>query len=433
MEWVFRKIHNRCHPFFIKYVLTNTCMKLMNEKYREAIEEAQRLSKKILDKCNDADILNDVDDKELKNINRAKSITKDYSAHKFSRKGVNIDSAWIKLWLRYNSRYIYSAASAAIILIIVSLLIFIPLQSNRNNNIFASQDEIMPASEVVSLKLASGEIVSIDSISSIGASLLGVILDSKKQEISYSSESNNLTEYPNKIDTTPRNSIASSTITDIAYNELTIPKGRSYSLVLSDGTRVWLNAQSSIRYPVRFGEGERRVKISGEAFFDVKHDSGKLFIAETEDYNVKVLGTKFNISSYSDETIVATTLVSGSISISSNNNNNRVETKVAPGEQFRYNKKNKNNEITKVDTDLYTSWIDNNLRIKQMSLEDIFKILCRRYDIYLFYSDEGTKYEKFSGKIPLNDNLNVILDQISTISKVEFQIEKKLIVIRYKD
>ncbi|MFA7135865.1 MAG: FecR family protein [Bacteroidales bacterium] len=394
----------------------------MNKKYSEAIKESQRLSEKILNEFSNSStfykdsVLND----------KEESILKEYSTNKQNRKDVNIDNAWIKLWLRFNSRYIYTVASAAVILFLISLLIFTPTNNNRLNNSFSFQEEIKPASGVVSLKLASGEVVSIDSISSMQASFFGVELDSVKQEISY-----------NRV----RDSVKALNVTSEGFknsdqqefNELTIPKGRSYSLVLSDGTRVWLNAQSSIRYPVSFVEGERRVKITGEAFFDVKHHNNNVFIVETEEYNIKVLGTKFNISSYLDQEVAAATLVSGSISISSNNSNEVEEVVVAPGEQYRYNKKNKSREIAKVDTELYTSWVDNNLRIKQMSLEDIFKILVRRYDIDLFYSDEGTKHEVFSGKIPLNDNLNVILEQISTVSKVEFQIEKKLIVVRYKD
>ena len=394
----------------------------MNKKYSEAIKESQRLSEKILNEFSNSStfykdsVLND----------KEESILKEYSTNKQNRKDVNIDNAWIKLWLRFNSRYIYTVASAAVILFLISLLIFTPTNNNRLNNSFSFQEEIKPASGVVSLKLASGEVVSIDSISSMQASFFGVELDSVKQEISY-----------NRV----RDSVKALNVTSEGFknsdqqefNELTIPKGRSYSLVLSDGTRVWLNAQSSIRYPVSFVEGERRVKITGEAFFDVKHHNNNVFIVETEEYNIKVLGTKFNISSYLDQEVAAATLVSGSISISSNNSNEVEEVVVAPGKQYRYNKKNKSREIAKVDTELYTSWVDNNLRIKQMSLEDIFKILVRRYDIDLFYSDEGTKHEVFSGKIPLNDNLNVILEQISTVSKVEFQIEKKLIVVRYKD
>lgn len=362
-------------------------MKLMNKKYSEAIKEAQRLSEKILDEFSNASTF----DKDSVLNDKEESILKEYSTNKQNRKDVNIDNAWIKLWLRFNSRYIYSVASAAVILFLISLLIFTPTNNNSLNNSFSFQEEIKPASGVVSLKLASGEVVSIDSISSTQATIFGVELDSVKQEISYNRE---------------RDSVKALNVTSDGFknsdqqefNELTIPKGRSYSLVLSDGTRVWLNAQSSIRYPVNFGEGERRVKITGEAFFDVKHHNNNVFIVETEEYNIKVLGTKFNISSYLDQEVAAATLVSGSISISSNNSNEIEEVVVAPGEQYRYNKKNKSREIAKVDTELYTSWVDNNLRIKQMSLEDIFKILVRRYDIDLFYSDEGTKHEVFSGK-----------------------------------
>lgn len=400
-------------------------MNIMNEKYRQAIEEAELLSKKILDNLDDTSIVDLPSNLSAEEASVQKETLQEYSAHNIKKKGVNVEYAWLKLWLRYNSKYMYTAASAAVILIIASLLIFIPANNNKNNSeILSFQEEIKPASGSVSLKLANGEIISIDSISSIGANLLGVDVNSGKQEISYAGESTT---------NQARSTIDASKIEGAAFNELTIPKGRSYSLVLSDGTRVWLNAESSIRYPVSFGKGERRVTIKGEAFFDVKYDAGKVFIAETENYNIKVLGTKFNVSTYSDEEIAAATLVSGSISISSNNNMSTKETMVEPGEQFRYNKRNKITEVTKVDTDLYTSWVDNNLRIKQMSLEEIFKILRRRYDIDVFYSDNQAKYEKFSGKIPLNDNLNIILEQISIVSKVEFQIENKLIVIRYKD
>ena len=403
-------------------------MTLMNDKYRQAIEESQRLVKSILDKssiaCNSEE----------------ESIIQEYATHTTKRKEVNLTTAWLKLWFRYNSRYLYTAASAAVVLIITSLFIFMPKNNNNSNKVLAFQEEIKPASGVVSLKLASGEIVSIDSISSTGARLLGVDLDNSKHEISYTGESSNNFNISNKfIDESNKTSAALSDIVElseiemVAFNELIIPKGRSYSLVLSDGTRVWLNSESSIRYPVSFGKGERRVKISGEAFFYVKHDAGRVFVAETENYNIKVLGTKFNISSYLDEDVAAATLVSGSISISSGNISHQEEAVVSPGEQFRYNKSNKTIEITKVDTELYTSWVDNNLRIDQMSLEDIFKILCRRYDIDVFFIDEQAKHQKFSGKIPLNDKLNIILDQIAKVSKVEFQIEKRIINIRYKD
>jgi ferric-dicitrate binding protein FerR (iron transport regulator) len=214
------------------------------------------------------------------------------------------------------------------------------------------------------------------------------------------------------------------------YNELYIPKGKSYSLILSDGTRVWLNAESSIRYPVQFGSNERRVVIDGEAFFDVTHDTGKPFIVQTNDYNVKVLGTKFNVNAYKDEKVTATTLVSGLVSVSKEGANDLL---VNPGEQISFNRSDGSIGKKEVDVELFTSWVNNKLKLESMRVEDIFRILGRRYDIDVFFSDEGAKDVEFTGKIPLNDNLNVILDQISIISNIEFQIEKRLIVVRYKD
>ncbi len=390
-------------------------MTLIDEKYRQAIEEAERLSKSILD------------DSASTGIPEDDSFIKEYSEHASKLKGVNLNAAWTKLRFRYYSRYIYAAASVAVVLIITSLLIFLPKENNDSYQILALQEEIKPASGAVSLRLASGELVLIDSLSSDSASILGVDLDNSKQEISYTKESG----ISNK---TSIDFIKPSKKEQVEYNELIIPKGRSYSLVLSDGTRVWLNAESSIHYPVHFSNSERRVKISGEAFFDVVHDADRVFIAETENYNIKVLGTKFNISSYQDEDIVATTLISGSVSIFTNDNSNILKTDaVLPGEQFRYNKINETTEISKVDTELYTSWVNNNLRLNNMPLKDIFKILGRRYDIDVVFCDERAKHEKFSGMIPLNDNLNIILDQFSKVSKVDFKVENRIVEIGYKD
>lgn len=409
--------------FFVFYVTLfkihtfqlNRIMTLIDEKYRQAIEEAERLSKSILD------------DSASTGISENDSFIKEYAEHASKLKGVNLNAAWTKLMFRYYSRYIYAAASVAVVLIITSLLIFLPKENNDSYQILALQEEIKPASGAVSLRLASGELVLIDSLSSDSASILGVDLDNSKQEISYTKESG----ISNK---TSIDFIKPSKKEQVEYNELIIPKGRSYSLVLSDGTRVWLNAESSIHYPVSFSNSERRVKISGEAFFDVVHDADRVFIAETENYNIKVLGTKFNISSYQDENIVATTLVSGSVSIFTNNNSNILKTDaVLPGEQFRYNKSNETTEITKVDTELYTSWVNNNLRLNNMPLKDIFKILGRRYDIDVVFCDERAKYEKFSGMIPLNDNLIIILNQFSKISKVDFKVENRIVEIGYKD
>jgi hypothetical protein len=387
----------------------------MENKYISEIKKAEELSARVIESLNSLE------------FDREDGLIEEYCEHTKAVKDVDLNKMWFRFVIKQNRRAIIMSASAAVVLLLLSLLIFLPSDKFAEEGIYALREQITPAKGVVTLRLASGETIAIDSLKTTDNLISGVEINTVSEEISYEIFG---------VSTSDSRSagIEDKTTVDkkegIEYNELYIPKGRSYSLILSDGSRVWLNAESSIRYPVKFAKNERRVFIKGEAFFDVKHNPESLFIAETDDYKVKVLGTKFNVNSYSDESVVATTLVSGSVSVTNDDANEFV---ITPGEQFRYNRESRNIEMIKVDVDIYTSWTENKLRLDQMTLEDVFKILQRRYDIDVFYSNEEVKYEKFNGKVPLNDNLNIILDLISTVSNIEFQIEKKLIVIRYKD
>jgi len=333
---------------------------------------------------------------------------------------INTTRAWRKIWYRNNRNMIYSVTSAAVIVLLITLLIFIPEnQTSENETKIAG---MMPVDGSVTLTLSSGKVVDLNADMVITDTLSGLILENKQSTISYKNlTGNNIAE---KSDRETGKSEKTS-----EYNELAIPKGRSYSVVLSDGTKIWLNALSKIKYPVRFGNNERRVIITGEAYFEVAKDEKIPFIVETNYYDVKVLGTKFNVNAYQDENVVATTLISGLISIPSADG---PATIVEPGEQYKFNKESKKASIESVNTELFVSWINNNLLMDQMKLEDVFKILTRRYEIDTFFTEEGLKYETFSGLVPLNDSLNIILDQISKVSNVEFRIEGKLIVVKYK-
>ncbi|MHC1778604.1 MAG: FecR family protein [Bacteroidales bacterium] len=333
---------------------------------------------------------------------------------------INTSKAWRKIWFKNNRGTIYSFTSAAVILLLISLLIFIPDRSISENDLKLSG--LMPADGVVTLTLSSGKVVDLKSDLVLTDSTKGLILENKQNTISYK----NLADI-----NTSKTLDSEVRISDLKaeYNELAIPKGRSYSLVLSDGTKIWLNALSKIKYPVRFDNHERRVVISGEAYFEVAKNEKVPFIVETSYYDVKVLGTKFNVNAYSDEKEVATTLLSGLVSIPSADGSSTV---VEPGEQYKYDKETKKSTLKTVNTDLYISWTNNNLLMEQMTLADIFKVLTRRYEIDTFFTEEGLKDETFSGLVPLNDSLEVILDQISKVSDVEFRIEGKLIMIKYK-
>lgn len=332
---------------------------------------------------------------------------------------INVTRAWLKILFKHNRKYLYYSTAAAAVVLFISVLFFAPTNEESAIDSMIVQ-EIMPADGSVTLQLASGKIVDLSSTDNTKELSGGVVLDTKGGEISYEGITT---------DNVDETILDQSAEMPNEYNELSTPKGRSFSIVLNDGSRIWLNAQSKIKYPVRFGKSERRIQIAGEAFFDVKHDPQRPFIVETTDYSVKVLGTKFNVNAYDQEESSATTLISGSVLIPMKTG---IENVLTPGDQLKYSRSDKSISIQKVDIELYTSWIDNNLRIEQMSLEEIFKILMRRYNINVYYSDDISKSEKFSGKIPLNDNLKIVLDQMSKVSNVDFQFEKNLVVVKYR-
>jgi len=380
----------------------------MKNKYEDALKKAMERSENILKNPQEEDIAY-------------------YKERENKISQINPDRAWSRLWFRSRGVSLISVASAAVIVLLLSLVIFIPTKQ-KDSDKAVKLSNLLPVKGMVTLELSSGEIVELDSSSNIAERLSGIIVDANENEISYAGVNRDDTS-ANEIDKERKESVRGKRETTVEYNELSIPKGRSYSVVLSDGSKVWLNAQSKLKYPVRFSKNERRVYISGEAYFEVMKDDKIPFLVETSDYSVKVLGTKFNVNAYPDERIGATTLVSGAISIPLVDGQDRL---IVPGEQFQFNKDSKSVIVEKVNTDLYTSWIDNVLIMDQMPLEEIFKILRRRYEINLFFDDESIKRETFSGVIPLNDYLDIILNQISKVSNVDFQMEGSVVIVRYK-
>lgn len=332
---------------------------------------------------------------------------------------VSVSKGWLLFWLKVNRKGIMVISSSAAALLLL-LMVFTPFVSNISiDNQVSLQHDILPADGKVTIQLSSGEIIPIDSVSVISERISGVSLDKTNQTISYQNISED-NEVVNK-----------KRVEDIKNNVLNIPKGKSYSLVLSDGTKVWINSESSVEYPIVFSKDKRVVKVVGEAFFDVKEDASRPFIVETSGYQVKVLGTKFNVKSYSDDLVSATTLVSGAVDILSNKLKESISIK--PGQQFTINSISGAVDVKEVDTDIYTSWIDNRLKLDQMPLNEIIKLLMRRYDVDFYFSDETAKNELFNGVVPLNDNLNVILWQLSKVSSLSFEIEGDLIIVKKRD
>ena len=165
-----------------------------------------------------------------------------------------------------------------------------------------------------------------------------------------------------------------STCAETTYNEITVPRGGEYKVTLSDGTRIWVNSESYIRFPVVFQGDERRIWVAGEVFLEVAKDAERPFIVNTEKLDVKVLGTRFNVRAYPDEKCVQTTLVEGCVQV----DNSRGEVAVLhPSEQLVYDVRDGNHEVREVDTELYVSWKDGVYVFVSQRLEDIMSLISK--------------------------------------------------------
>ena len=266
-----------------------------------------------------------------------------------------------------------------------------------------------PGGERAILKLYDGKTIMLDS--TMKSSLIA-----HEANVRIEMDSNHLLRY---------SSYDSIGITDAnKNNELIIPKGGEYQVMLADGTKVWLNSASRLIYPQSFMGKERRVVLSGEAFFDVAHDAERPFIVETSRMNVKVLGTRFNVNDYDDNEEVSTTLVNGSVEIVSGG---QQAFRLVPGEQA-YGKENEL-EKREVNVRLYTSWIDGKFLFNNTELEEIAKQISRWYDVEIFFSSENVKKVRFTGAIVKFKPLDDLVRMIESTSQVRFSVKGKTIVI----
>jgi hypothetical protein len=369
------------------------------EQFEQAIKNAERLSQELVSSENDV----------LKN-----DFSKGYNERKAYVKGLDVGKAWVRFMFRANRALIFQATSAAAAVAIAFIVLF--NYNNRNKETIMAN--ILPAEGVVTVTLPTGEIVALDQTLPETTRLNGAAIDVQNQKISYNKT------LPND---KPRADKSTQVVKEeVSYHELKIPKGKSYSLELSDGSTVWVNAESSIRYPVTFASNERVVHVDGEAFFDVVKDDSKLFVVKTNDYSVRVLGTKFNVKCYTDEDFVATTLVSGSVSIPTSLGEEKV---ISPGEQLRLNRNDRTVTVSKVDTEIYTSWINNTITLRETPLHEIVSQLRRRYDVQFVFEDSSLRDETFTGVVPLNESLNTILSMFSKVSSVDFRVEDGVVFI----
>lgn len=205
---------------------------------------------------------------------------------------------------------------------------------------------------------------------------------------------------------------------------LNIPRGGQYRVTLSDGTRVWLNAASSLSYPTAFTGKERSVTLKGEAYFEVAHNASQPFIVHTPEEDVKVLGTSFNVNCYNDEGRTVTTLETGSVRLDSRNAGNT--TVLHPGEQAVLDKTTFN--VADVDVSLYTAWKDGDFRFKATPLTEVMRQIGRWYDLDVDYTSIPADI-KVHASIRRDKKLSTVLHALERIGDIKFEVEGKNISI----
>ncbi|MBS0031571.1 FecR family protein [Chitinophaga sp. 22321] len=208
------------------------------------------------------------------------------------------------------------------------------------------------------------------------------------------------------------------------YNTLTTAAGETYPLVLADGSKIWLNAGSSIRFPATFAGNERKIELTGEAYFQIAHDAHRPFRVLVRQITVDVLGTEFNINSYADEATVNTTLLEGAVKI----NSDKGTMQLAPGEQSQWTPGGNLKRVTGVNTEEITAWKEGYFRFESTDLTTVLRQFSHWYDVEIIYEGK-VKPRKFFGMISRKSSLVNVLKMLNA-NDVSYRLEgKKLIVL----
>ncbi len=285
-----------------------------------------------------------------------------------------------------NSAWMLRVAKYAAVLLLLGFSAFYLLRDSFEQPESVS---VLPGYEHAVLRMADGTEVILDTNrTQTIETKSGVVLSNK--------DGKGLVYDLSKLDQKQNNTIANQ------YSSIEIPKGGTYSLILSDGTKVWLNAFSKLRFPMLFNGNTRMVEMEGEVYFEVAPNKLKPFIVRSRGQEIKVFGTIFNINAYQNEKSAKTTLIEGSVSVST-----AQATKfIKPGEQASVN--NNGIVISNVDVDHAVAWKEGYFKFDKLNVSDIMRQVERWYDVEVMY-DDSFKDELFVGKIKRSANVSELI------------------------
>ena len=215
---------------------------------------------------------------------------------------------------------------------------------------------------------------------------------------------------------------------EITYNTIATPRGGQYEVVLPDGSKVWLNAASSLRFPTQFSGGQRMVELKGEAYFEVAKNAAMPFHVKVGskdgDMDVEVLGTSFNVMAYDNEQNSRTTLLEGKVRVMDHGASEIPE----PGRQVVVNQETHAMKSVEANTELAVAWKNGLFRFKETDIRELMRQVERWYDVEVVYKTDG-RDQDYTGIVPRNQNVSALLKMLEMTGTVHFQIEGRKIIV----
>lgn len=310
----------------------------------------------------------------------------------------------------YNNFKIILRIAAVVVPFIFGMYFIFHKKEIPKVNLSAFEIKIEPGYSKAILKLSDGSRINLEGEEKNIVSEIGVDIKSNKKEVVYQSAKEQ--KVPKKVE----------------YNSIYIPRGGEFKLTLSDGTKVWLNSETSIRFPVVFSDTKRELQLKGEAYFEVSENIEKPFIVHTSGIDIQVTGTEFNVRTYEDEKRFTATLIDGGVNIIQSNSEEIF--KLKPGHQAVI--EGLDTKIKEVKVDQYIAWKNGRIYFENNSLEEILADLARWYDVEINYQDDRLKEMRFSIDIARYSEFNKVFELVELTKKVKFKIEKNHVTVLAK-
>jgi transmembrane sensor len=309
--------------------------------------------------------------------------------------------------IKFFQKQWFTIAAIFLVCFFIALFKILPSSHNSTNKVAKNNNKviIMPGGNKATLTLANNQVVVLNNGANGVLAKAGVY--NAQGKLVYNNQSS-----------------ASSAIDENAMNTLSTPRGGQYQLVLADGTKVWLNSASSISYPVEFKGSERRVKLTGEAYFEVAKNKDKPFYVDMNDAHVRVFGTHFNIAAYNNDDNITTTLLEGSVQVTKNGSMSMLK----PDQQGVVFNANNNIQVSPADIEQAMAWKNGYFIFNDENITAIMKRVSRWYDVDIDYQDD-IKDQQFGGIYDRSKSLSDLLHYLEKLGKVHFEIQERRVIV----